>query len=463
MHPLGEWDEAVDLCDDALEYAETKEETADCLLLRVDALLGKGDVEEAKKCMARLPDPPFENGSYVFLIGRAYYELGETEKAAPFIEEAVRTDPTHADAYYYLGLLRDDAGDTRGAVEAFLRSRALDMTKPAPAWAPSPDAFAQLVRRVSSRARRAARPVVRDADIYIVDVPGAGSSSTASIRARWSSSTHAHRRRPRPPASATRPRCGRASSSTSATSNAAPARSPRSSELSWPRARDHRGLPRRTARRRPRAPAQRNEAARLEGTTMTATHFRRWRPERGRAAPRRGCSRSPRRARAAARRTPRARRVRSPRHPRARSGAGEIERVGSPPQRERRQPRADREVPSPGGTSLARRSTPPTARRSRSSPARRATRRCRCSRSTTPPARRSCSSAPKISTPARPARRRAPARRSSAASGSVTATRGSRTTSGRSGRSCSSCRTPATSSCATSRARPAPGRARSAG
>jgi tetratricopeptide (TPR) repeat protein len=173
MHPLGEWDEAVDLCDDALEYAETKEEMADCLLLRVDALLGKGDVEEAKRCMARLPDPPFENGSYVFLIGRAYYELGETEKAAPFIEEAVRTDPSHADAYYYLGLLRDDAGDTRAAVEAFLRSRALDMSKPPPTWAPSPEAFAQLVRRVIQGLDTLLARWVRDADVYIVDVPGA--------------------------------------------------------------------------------------------------------------------------------------------------------------------------------------------------------------------------------------------------------------------------------------------------
>lgn len=173
MHPLGEWDEAINLCDDALEYAETKEESADCLLLRVDALLGKGDSEEAKKCMARLPDPPFENPSYVFLIGRAYYELGETEKAAPFIEEAVRTDPTHADAHYYLGLLRDDAGDTRGAVEAFLRSRALDMTKAPPAWAPSPDAFAQLVKRVIQGLDALLARWVRDADVFIVDVPGA--------------------------------------------------------------------------------------------------------------------------------------------------------------------------------------------------------------------------------------------------------------------------------------------------
>lgn len=173
MHPLGEWDEAIDLCDDALDFAETKEEMADCLLLRVDALLGKGDAEEAKKSMARLPDPPYENGSYVFLIGRAYYELGEAEKAAPFIEEAVRADPTHADALYYLGLLRDDAGDARGAVEAFLRSRALDMTKAPPSWAPSADAFAQIVRRVIQGLDALLARWVRDADIYVVDVPGA--------------------------------------------------------------------------------------------------------------------------------------------------------------------------------------------------------------------------------------------------------------------------------------------------
>jgi tetratricopeptide (TPR) repeat protein len=173
MHPLGDWDEAVSLTDDALEYAETKEEIADCLLLRVDALLGKGDVEEAKRSMARLPEPPFENPSYVFLIGRAFYELGEGAKALPFIEQATKNDPSHADAFYYAGLLRDDAGDVRGAVEAFLRARALDIAKPPASWAPSPEAFAQLVRRVVTGLDALLARWVRDADVYIVDVPGA--------------------------------------------------------------------------------------------------------------------------------------------------------------------------------------------------------------------------------------------------------------------------------------------------
>lgn len=173
MNPLGEWDEAVSLCDDALEYAETKEEIADCILLRVDALLGKGDDEEARRSMARLPEPPFENGSYTFLIGRAYYELGEAEKALPFVEESVRTDPEHADAQYYLGLIRDDAGDARGAVEAFLRSRALDASHSAAPWAPSPDAFVQVVKRALEGLDALLSRYVRDAEVYIVDVPGA--------------------------------------------------------------------------------------------------------------------------------------------------------------------------------------------------------------------------------------------------------------------------------------------------
>jgi hypothetical protein len=61
----------------------------------------------------------------------------------------------------------------RGAVEAFLRARALDIAKPPAAWAPSPEAFAQLVRRVMTGLDALLARWVRDADVYIVDVPGA--------------------------------------------------------------------------------------------------------------------------------------------------------------------------------------------------------------------------------------------------------------------------------------------------
>ena len=46
MHPLEEWEEAINLCNEALDYADAKEEVADCVLLKVDAYLGKGDKEQ---------------------------------------------------------------------------------------------------------------------------------------------------------------------------------------------------------------------------------------------------------------------------------------------------------------------------------------------------------------------------------------------------------------------------------
>jgi len=173
MYPLSEWEEAAAMCDDAFELAETDEEIADCVLLKVDALMARGDLDEARRAMALIPEGPFESSTYIFLVGRAYYELGELEKAAPLIEEAARKDPAHADAHYYLGLVRDEKGDQLGATEAFLRTRGLDLARPQLPWAPSSDAFATIVRNVVGALDAVLSRYVREADVYVVDVPGA--------------------------------------------------------------------------------------------------------------------------------------------------------------------------------------------------------------------------------------------------------------------------------------------------
>src|SRR5271155_4033830 len=40
--PLGDYDGAIGQVEEALDYAETDEEVADCMLLKVDALMAKG-------------------------------------------------------------------------------------------------------------------------------------------------------------------------------------------------------------------------------------------------------------------------------------------------------------------------------------------------------------------------------------------------------------------------------------
>jgi tetratricopeptide (TPR) repeat protein len=171
--PLADYDAAIAQIEEALDYAETDEEIADCILLKVDALMAKADYDEAKRAMKMLPEGPFGTPSYLFLIGRTWYELGQLDKAAPFIEQAAKADPNSADTQYYLGLVRDEQGDTHAATQALLRSRALDAMHPAPAWAPDPEAFGAVVKTAIEKLDLVLARYVREAEVYIVDLPGA--------------------------------------------------------------------------------------------------------------------------------------------------------------------------------------------------------------------------------------------------------------------------------------------------
>jgi tetratricopeptide (TPR) repeat protein len=180
--PLGDYDGAIGQIEDALDYAETEEEVADCILLKVDALMAKADYEEAKRTMKMLPDGPFSGPSYLFLIGRAWYELGQLDKAAPLIEQAAKADPQSADAHYYLGLVRDEQGDSRAATEALLRSRALDATRGPATWAPTPEAFAAVVKATIERLDLVLARYVREAEVYVVDLPPNEEGSPTRVR-----------------------------------------------------------------------------------------------------------------------------------------------------------------------------------------------------------------------------------------------------------------------------------------
>jgi len=172
IHPVGDFDEAIALCEQALGLAETDEEIVDTLLLMFDATLGKCDLESAKGVLARLPKAPLDNPSHTFLVGRAYFEIGDVEQAAPLVEEAARRDPLHAEAWYYLGLIRDERGDAKGATECFLKSREIDMGEPPPPWSLGKDLFLKVVNSARDSIDPAFLRFVHDAKLYVSEIPG---------------------------------------------------------------------------------------------------------------------------------------------------------------------------------------------------------------------------------------------------------------------------------------------------
>ncbi len=172
IHPLGQFDDAIAMCEQALALSETDEEVVDTLLLTFDAMLGKGDIDGARSVVARLPAPPYDSPNHTFLVGRALYEMGDLAKAAPLIEEAARKDPNHAEAWYYLALIQDERGEAHGATESFLRARELDLQEPEPPWAPTRDMFATAVRRARDGLDPVYRRFVSEAEIFVSEVPG---------------------------------------------------------------------------------------------------------------------------------------------------------------------------------------------------------------------------------------------------------------------------------------------------
>ncbi len=172
VHPIGDLDEAIELCEQALELAENDDEVVDAMLLKFDALLARGDTEEARELCRRLPGGPFENPGHGFLVARAFYEVSDLDRAAPLIEAAIEATPDSPEAWYYLGLVRDERGDTIGATTAFLRSRELDLLVGPPPWSLTRDTFEMTARRALASLEETLKRFVRPDELYVADVPG---------------------------------------------------------------------------------------------------------------------------------------------------------------------------------------------------------------------------------------------------------------------------------------------------
>jgi tetratricopeptide (TPR) repeat protein len=172
IFPLGDLEQALSFCEDALGLVENDEEATDALLLQFDAYLGLGKTDQAQATISRVPKGPYANPSHAFLIGRAHFELGEAELAEGLLDEAVRRDPDNPEPHYYLGLIKDERGDVAEATDCFLRVQHLDHEGPAPPWTLGREAFLELVRRVVDGLTPRLRALLDARQVYVAEAPG---------------------------------------------------------------------------------------------------------------------------------------------------------------------------------------------------------------------------------------------------------------------------------------------------
>ncbi len=173
VHPIADFEQAIDLCERVLDITDYDDEILDALLLKFEALWAMGDDDEAKKILARLPAGPFETPAQSFLAGRALFEAGEVARAKPLLEAALAAEPDHAEAGYYLGMLAESEGDFAKASLCFLRVRQLELEAGLPPWAPDEQSFMGLMDRAAAELPEELGALLKNAEIYVVDLPGA--------------------------------------------------------------------------------------------------------------------------------------------------------------------------------------------------------------------------------------------------------------------------------------------------
>jgi tetratricopeptide (TPR) repeat protein len=172
IHPLHDYQAAIQMADEALEMSLDNDETADALLVKFDAYISQGDRESSARIAASLPDGPYESARLDFLVGRARFEIGEIERAAPLIMSAVEREPENPDCHYYLGMVHDAKGERTAAAREFLRARDFDLRLGPPSWSISPENFEQRVTEAIEGLPAPLSAALKESLVVISDVPG---------------------------------------------------------------------------------------------------------------------------------------------------------------------------------------------------------------------------------------------------------------------------------------------------
>ena len=173
IHPLHDFDGALGMVEEALDFAENDDEIADALLLKYDAYMHQGDKENASRVVASLPKGPFESPRLDFLVGRAHFEIGDAAGGLDLLKSAVSREPTYGDAHHTLALAYESLGDGPAMVLAFLRTREADLAQAPLFWALTRDAFEERVRESLTRLPKPLFAALEDATVVVAELPGA--------------------------------------------------------------------------------------------------------------------------------------------------------------------------------------------------------------------------------------------------------------------------------------------------
>jgi len=171
-HPDADPDEAIRLCRRASELELTSDEQADAALIEIEALFSAGRDGDVLRRLEELDDVEALPPVYRAAIGRAFYDVGEIEKARDHVDAALSAEASLVDAWYCAGLIARDEGRRVDAVRAFLTVRKGDLELPRLPWgASSPEETAAAVAEAIGRLPEDQRRLLEGVEVGVAPYP----------------------------------------------------------------------------------------------------------------------------------------------------------------------------------------------------------------------------------------------------------------------------------------------------
>jgi predicted Zn-dependent protease with MMP-like domain/Flp pilus assembly protein TadD len=162
---------ALAACDRALERVEDDEDLADTVLLKAEALVAAERGGEARDVLEELHGCAVEDPGVFCSAGHVLLAAEDPRAAERAFRAALALDADWADAHHGLGCVHEQAGDRARMIEAWLRTRELDLASEPEPWHLSTDEFERIAEAAMAELPPEVLALLANVPVMIDDVP----------------------------------------------------------------------------------------------------------------------------------------------------------------------------------------------------------------------------------------------------------------------------------------------------
>jgi predicted Zn-dependent protease with MMP-like domain len=162
---------AIEACDLALDRVEDDEELAEAVLLKADALVAAERASEARDVLEELYGLSELDPDVLCAAGHVLLGAKDPRAAERAFRAALERDETWADAHHGLGCVYEETGDRGRMVEAWLRTRQLDLAAPFEPWHLTAEEFERIAEAAMAELPAEVLALLANVPVMIDDVP----------------------------------------------------------------------------------------------------------------------------------------------------------------------------------------------------------------------------------------------------------------------------------------------------